>query len=80
MIIRLARHGARGPGKPNNFGLDWIGVKLDYDYGELIPIGYLQHYLSGVEVTLRYRNLFQEILQPDEYFLRASSKERTYNS
>lgn len=41
MIIRLARHGARSPAKPNKFGLEWIGIKHDYDYAELIPAGYL---------------------------------------
>jgi hypothetical protein len=53
---------------------------MDYDYGELIPAGYRQHYLSGVEITRRYNELFAERLRPDEYYLRCSRMERTYNS
>lgn len=78
MIIRLARHGARSPTSGDKLGHGWIGVKNDYDYGELIPAGYRQHYVSGVELKLRYRKLLMSRLEPDEYFLRSSSKERTF--
>lgn len=80
MVIRAARHGARGPSKMNKLGLEWTGINSDYDFNELIPVGYHQHYLSGLELTFRYRNLFLNKLEPDEYFLASTAKDRSYSS
>ena len=74
MIIRLARHGARSPVKhQNELGIEWPGLKQDFDYGELIPAGYHQHYLSGLNIVERYENLFKKKLEHDEYYLRTTS-------
>ena len=80
MVIRVARHGARGPMKDSEFGLEWKGFEAGYDFGELIPAGYRQHYLSGIELTLKYRNLFLNKLEPEEYYLRSTEKDRAYHS
>ena len=80
MVIRVARHGARGPSKMNKLGLEWKGLYEDFDFNELIPVGYHQQYLSGLELSFRYRNLFSSKLEPDEYYLASTEKYRSYNS
>jgi hypothetical protein len=38
MVVRLGRHGARSPTSQfYKLGIDWEGLKSNYEFGELIP-------------------------------------------
>lgn len=80
LVVEIARHGARSPTKANKLNIPWEGPKLGYEFSQLLPSGYRQHYLSGLEKTLTYRQILNKPLEEEEYCITSTSKSRTYQS
>lgn len=79
----ISRHGARGPVRMDDDGVDLLGIKWN-NKGELTPIGQRMEYLLGVYNRHRYitgkDKLLSEKFDPHELVIYSSDINRTLSS
>jgi hypothetical protein len=76
-MAQLVRHGARGP-IINLLPINWQEDR-DLELMELLDSGWRQHYLSGLNMRLKYPDFFEN-LSIDEYSVSPTGRERTHES
>lgn len=78
LTIETIRHGSRSPVKENFLKIKWKGVKKTYNFGQLTPAGYREHFLAGynlAKTTLETSNLTEK-----NYKILSSAVPRTFQS
>jgi Histidine phosphatase superfamily (branch 2) len=78
-LTELTRHGARSPISNITKYIQRAWIER-YGKGELTGVGMRQHYTLGLNMALKYKNLFADITHSEIYYVRSTDVNRTMMS